>query len=263
MGATQGTALVTGASSGIGAVFARRLAERGYDLVVVARREERLRSLAAQLTQAHGIRVEVLPADLTVEADLHRVVARAGGEDVSLLVNNAGIAGYGRFVESDPRVLEQLVRLHVLAPLLATRAALPGMVARGRGAVINVASLLAFSGALPPTPLPARATYVGVKAFLVHFTRTLAGELKGSPVQAQVLCPGMTATEWQGGYRGAMSPEDVVTASLVALERGELVCVPGLEAPEAVEALADAERGLRMGSQPTLAERYRKPSGQP
>ncbi|HEX8437180.1 SDR family NAD(P)-dependent oxidoreductase [Archangium sp.] len=261
MEARQGTALVTGASAGIGAVYARRLAERGHPLVLVARREDRLRALAAELEAAHSVRVEVLKADLSVDGDIQRVAQRAAGEDICLLINNAGIGGYGPFAEADPALLEQLVRLHILAPMLATRAALPGMLARGRGAVINVASLLAFSGALPPNPLPHRATYAGAKAFLVHFTRTLAGEVRGSLVKVQVVCPGMTETEFNGGYKGAMKPEDVVAASLLGLERGETVCVPGLEASEALAVLEQAETGMRAGNKPTLAARYRMPGG--
>ncbi|NOK09665.1 SDR family NAD(P)-dependent oxidoreductase [Corallococcus exercitus] len=257
MAGSRGTALVTGTSAGIGAVYARRLAALGYDLVLVARREERLKALAAELTAAHGVRAEVLRADLTVHADLQRVAGRASGDDVTLLINNAGVGGYGPFAQVEPSALEGLANLHMMAPMLATRAALPGMLARGKGAVINVASLLAFSGALPPGPLPHRATYAGAKAFLVHFTRTLAGELRGTPVKAQVVCPGMTFTEFNGGYPGTMSPEDVVTASLVALERGETVCVPGLEAAEALAALEKAEAGLLRGATHTLAGRYR------
>jgi uncharacterized protein len=258
MGSTQGTAVVTGASAGIGALYARQLAARGYDVVLVARREERLRTLATQLQEAHGVRAEVLVTDLGTLAGVQAVACRAAEQDVSFVLNNAGIGGYGPFAETDPQLLEQLVNLHVTGPLLATRAALPGMLSRGRGAVVNVASLLAFSAALPPNPLPARATYAGVKAFLVHFTRTLAAELQGARVRVQVLCPGMTATEFNGGYtRGAMAAEDVVRASLVALERDETVCVPGLEAPEALRALEQAEGLMRQGSRPTLAERYR------
>lgn len=258
MGSTQGTALVTGASAGIGALYAQRLAAGGYDVVLVARREARLHELATRLQQDHGIRAEVLVADLGTGAGVHAVAARAGGEDISLVLNNAGIGGYGPFAETDPRLLEQLVNLHITGPLLATRAALPGMLARGRGSVVNVASLLAFSASLPPDPLPARATYAGAKAFLVHFTRTLAAELQGAPVRVQVLCPGMTATEFNGGYtRGAMKADDVVAASLLALERGETVCVPGLEQPEALAALEEAEGRMRQGSKPTLAARYR------
>ncbi|RKH13049.1 SDR family NAD(P)-dependent oxidoreductase [Corallococcus sp. CA053C] len=259
MAGSRGTALVTGTSAGIGAVYAQRLAALGYDLVLVARREERLVAQAAELKAAHGIRAEVLRADLTADGDIHRVAARAAGGDISLVINNAGIGGYGPFAQVEPSALEGLAHLHILAPMLATRAALPGMIERGRGAVINVASLLAFSGSLPPVPLPHRATYAGAKAFLVHFTRALAGELKGTPVRAQVVCPGMTATEFNGGYAGAMSPEDVVTASLVALERGETVCVPGLEAAEALVALEQAELGMLRGSSVKLAGRYRTP----
>jgi uncharacterized protein len=258
MAGSRGTALVTGTSAGIGAVYARRLAALGYDLVLVARREERLKALSAELTAAHGIRAEVLRADLTADADIHRVAGRAAGQDISLVINNAGVGGYGPFAQVEPDALEGLAHLHILAPMLATRAALPGMLERGRGAIINVASLLAFSGAMPPNPFPHRATYAGAKAFLVHFTRTLAGELKGTPVRVQVVCPGMTFTEFNGGYPGTMSPEDVVTASLVGLERGETVCVPGLEAEEALSALAQAEAGLLRGATHSLAGRYQK-----
>jgi uncharacterized protein len=258
MAGSRGTALVTGTSAGIGAVYARRLAALGYDLVLVARREERLKALSAELTAAHGIRAEVLRADLTADADIHRVAGRAAGQDISLVINNAGVGGYGPFAQVEPDALEGLAHLHILAPMLTTRAALPGMLERGTGAVINVASLLAFSGAMPPNPFPHRATYAGAKAFLVHFTRTLAGELQGSPVRVQVVCPGMTFTEFNGGYPGTMSPEDVVTASLVGLERGETVCVPGLEAEEALAVLAQAEAGLLRGATHSLAGRYRK-----
>ncbi|RKH23136.1 SDR family NAD(P)-dependent oxidoreductase [Corallococcus praedator] len=259
MAGSRGTALVTGTSAGIGEVYARRLAALGHDLVLIARREERLHALAEKLTAAHGIRAEVMRADLTTDVDIHRVAERAAGEDITLVINNAGVGGYGPFAQVEPAVLEGLAHLHILAPLLATRAALPGMLSRGRGAVINVASLLAFSGALPPVPLPHRATYAGAKAFLVHFTRTLAGELRDTPVRAQVVCPGMTATEFNGGYVGAMPPEDVVTASLLALERNETVCVPGLEAEEALAALAQAEAGMFRGNKNTLARRYQTP----
>lgn len=257
MAGKQGTALVTGASSGIGAVYARKLAERGYDVVLVARRLERLQQLGSELTQAHRVRAEVLVADLTLYDDVQRVAERASGGDLSLVVNNAGVGGYAPFHEVEPRVAEQLIRLHVLAPTLVTRAALPGMLARERGAIVNVASLLAFSGSLPPRPLPFRATYAGCKAFLVTFTRTLQGELDGTKVRAQVVCPGMTETEFNGGYPGTMSPEDVVSASLVALDRGETVCIPGLVEADALKALEHAEGLLRQGSVRELAPRYR------
>ncbi|MGA5523802.1 SDR family NAD(P)-dependent oxidoreductase [Streptomyces pseudogriseolus] len=141
--------------------------------------------------------------------------------------------------------------------------------ARGRGAVINVASLLAFAGDLPPDPLPRRAVYAGSKGYAVTFTRTLAAELTGTPVRAQVVCPGLTATEFHldagdtpvsGDRRvheeGGMPAADVVTASLAALETGEVVCVPGLTDAGAVTRLAEAELDLRAGSERRLAPRY-------
>jgi short-subunit dehydrogenase len=268
---TTGTALVTGASSGIGAVYARRLAERGWDLVLVARRGDRLEQLAAALRDEHGGTVETLAADLSEATDLARVAARAA--DADLLVNNAGINGYGPFAETEAGLLTQVLAVNVTAPTVLTRAAVPAMLARGRGAVVNVASLLAFAGSLPPEPLPHRAVYGGTKGYVVTFTRTLAAELAGSPVTVQVVCPGLTATEFHltrgdtsvpGEEKvhddGGMPPEDVVDASLVALRAGETVCVPGLSDPAAVDALAAAERTLRAGSRSgRIADRYRQP----
>ncbi|MFJ9041207.1 SDR family NAD(P)-dependent oxidoreductase [Streptomyces sp. NPDC102406] len=267
----RGTALVTGASSGIGAAYARRLAAVGRDLVLVARRAERLRALAAELTEKHGVRVETLGADLSDTGDLDRVVRRAAEDDIEMLVNNAGINGYGPFAETDPALLEKVLAVNVVAVTRLARATVPGMLARGRGSVVNVASTLAFAGSLPPGPLPTRPVYGGTKGYVVTFTRTLAAELDASPVQVQVLCPGLTATEFhltQGqepvsGERarvhddGGMPVEDVVTASLRALETGEVVCVPGLVDGAAVDRVTAAETGLRSLSTSTLAPRYR------
>ncbi|MGY4997915.1 SDR family NAD(P)-dependent oxidoreductase [Streptomyces sp. 900105245] len=267
---TPGTALVTGASSGIGAEYARQLAERGWDLALVARRAERLAALADRLREHTGAAVETLVADLARPADLARVEARAAADDVTLLVNNAGINGYGPFAEADPALLTKVLHVNVVVPMVLARAAVPGMLTRGRGTVVNVASLLAFAGDLPPGPLPHRAVYAGTKGFLVTFTRTLAAELAGTPLHVQVVCPGLTATEFHltsgdapvpGGERvhddGGMAASDVVTASLAALDSGEAVCVPGLREAEAVDRLAAAELALREGSGRSLAPRYR------
>lgn len=263
------TAVVTGASSGIGAVYARRLAGRGWNLVLVARRAQRLDDLAAALS---GVEVETITADLAKPADLDRVAARVAGDDVALLVNNAGINGYGPFTDVEPAVLQQVLAVNVVAPTVLSRTALPGMLTRGRGAVVNVASLLAFASAMPPDPLPYRATYAGTKGYVVTFTRTLAAELGDGPVQLQVLCPGLTATEFHlatgmesvGGREervhadGGMPAEDVVAASLVGLARGELVCVPGLADPAALEQLTEVEALVRSASRSTgMAARYR------
>lgn len=263
-----GPALVTGASSGIGALYARRLAERGWPLVLVARRETRLRALADRIAEATGVEVETVAADLARTDDLPEVTQRAA--DVALLVNNAGINGYGPFAEQDPDLLGRVLAVNVTAPTVLARAALPGMLARGGGAVVNVASLLAFAGALPPDPLPHRAVYAGTKGYLVTFSRTLAAELAGTPVAVQVLCPGLTATEFHltaGDVSvpgeeerihdsGGMPAEDVVTASLAGLRSGEVICVPGLADDAALARLTDVESEIRRASRSGLAQRY-------
>ena len=276
MRTSPGTAVVTGASSGIGAVYAERLAGEGHDLVLVARRAERLEDLAERLRKSAGVAVEPLVADLSLQDDVARVAERVAAEDVTLLVNNAGINGYGPYPETDPALLAKVLAVNVVALTALTRAALPGMLARGRGAVVNVASLLAFAGSLPPGPLPYRAVYGGTKGYVVAFTRTLAAELAGTPVGVQVVCPGLTATEFHltagdepvpgREHRvhdsGGMPAEDVVTASLAALRTGEVVCVPGLADGDAVARLSAVEAELRGASGAPLAERYRtSPTG--
>ncbi|MFF9094494.1 SDR family NAD(P)-dependent oxidoreductase [Streptomyces sp. NPDC014802] len=266
---TPGTAVVTGASSGIGAEYAARLAGRGWDLVLVARRAERLTELAARLRAGTGAAVETLTADLALAADLAEVADRVAGDAVDLLVNNAGINGYGPFTEVDGTLLGKVLDVNVTAPTLLARAAVPGMLARGRGALVNVASLLAFAGDLPPGPLPYRAVYAGTKGYLVTFTRTLAAELAGTPLRVQVVCPGLTATEFHLGRgdtpvagearvhdEGGMPAADVVTASLTALDTGEVVCVPGLHDAEALTRWRAAEHSLRENSGRSLAPRY-------
>jgi uncharacterized protein len=274
-----GTAVVTGASAGIGEQYARQLAGRGYDLVLVARREHRLHRLAQELTDRYGVRVETLGADLGQPDGLAAVTERVAQPDVALLVNNAGINGYGAFVDVNPDVLEAVVTLNVSAPLRLARAALPGMLARRGGAVITVASLLAFSGAVTDSRLPQRATYAGTKAFLVTWSRVLAAELAGTGVTVQVVCPGLTASEFHLSTTAApvsdeaaatlddqplaMPAEDVARASLLALDRGEVVCVPGLEDPSALDALAAAEALVRAGSRREVAARYTEPGNRP
>jgi short-subunit dehydrogenase len=267
---TPGTAVVTGASSGIGKEYAAQLSRRGGDLVLVARRADRLAALADRLRESGGTQVETLVADLSRPADLDQVAERVADSDVDLLVNAAGINGYGLFAEVDPPLLAKVIQVNVTAPTLLARTAVPGMLARGRGAVINVASLLAFAGELPPGPLPQRAVYAGTKGYLVTFSRTLAAELAGTAVRVQVVCPGLTATEFHLGAgdapvagearihdEGGMPASDVVTASLAGLATGEVVCVPGLSDPGAVTRLAAAELDLRNGSGGRMALRYR------
>jgi uncharacterized protein len=261
-------ALVTGASSGIGMIYAERLAREGYDLVLVARRRERLNELAERLRRDNGIEADVVCADLTDPHDLAEVERRVSSDEaLNLLINNAGFPGYKPFVSVDPKAIDDLISVHIRAVARLSRAVLPGMIRRGSGAVINLASLFAISAMLPPNPLPARATYAGAKAFILAFTQALAGELNGTGVRVQVCLPGRVSTEFLVGLGidtsklpPAMTAEDVVTASLSALARQEVVCIPSLADPALFGEVTDAQIKLFRNSamQPALAERYTK-----
>ena len=225
-------ALVSGASSGIGREFARQLAAAGYDLVVVARRKERLETLAQEVGRAHGVHAEVMQADLTDEADLARVEKRIASERaLQLLVNNAGFMRPGTFAVEDLRPQLEMIDLHVKATVRLTRAALPGMLERNRGAVINVSSVAGF------IQQPQNVVYSATKAFLSSFTEGLALELRGTNVKVQALCPGWTETELLDHGAVApnvpslfvLTPERVVAASLRCLARGKLFCVPSAQ----------------------------------
>jgi short-subunit dehydrogenase len=225
-------ALVTGASTGLGAVFATALARQQYDLLIVARSRERLEALAERLRHSDGIAVEVMVADLTQPLALRAVEARAAADQaLTLLVNNAGFGTAGPFARLDPDREEAEISLNVLALVRLTRAVLPGMIAQGQGAIINVSSLAAF------VPGPYDAVYGATKAFVNSFTEALHEELRGTGVRVQTLCPGFTSTEFQqrAGIDVSkiptfawMTPEAVVAASLAALQRGQVICVPGL-----------------------------------
>ena len=229
------TALITGASSGIGAAFARQLANAGYNLILVARREARLAALAAELEQNCAVQADILVADLADPAGVDLVADRLARLDsLALLVNNAGFGTRSRFANIDPARTLEMIHVHIIATARLSRAALPGMIARKKGAIINVSSLAGF------VPLPGSVTYSATKAYLNSFSQALQIELAGSGVQVQALCPGFTYTEFHGrpgpaGYnRGAftkqmwMTAEAVVDGSLKALERGQVVYVPGL-----------------------------------
>ncbi len=234
------TALVTGASSGIGAAFARRLARHGYHLVISGRRQERLDALAEDLRQRCGVRVRTVNADLSQEEGMKRVaavteeLAEAGMLD--LLVNNAGFGTTETFVALPYERHLEMLNVHVTASVRLTRAALPGMLARRRGGVINVASIAGWF------PLPGNVTYSATKRYLITFSQALQMELWGSGVFVQALCPGFTFSEFHDaapyraiGFRrdalpGVMwqSAEQVVEASLNQLGSEEVVCVPGV-----------------------------------
>jgi len=229
-----GTALITGASSGIGEAFARALAGRGVNLILVARRAHRLEKLAEELASAHHIQAEPLVADLTSERDLETVRRRLlETGNLELLVNNAGFGSRGRFWESDREAVERMHRLHVLAAVCLMRAALEVMGPKARGAIINVSSVAGFSAT------PGGAAYCATKAWMNTITEAVALELEaaGSPVRVQALCPGFTYTEFHdviGADRSSiprswwMQADQVVAASLEGLAKGKVFVVPGL-----------------------------------
>jgi len=228
------TALITGASSGIGAAFARRLARDGCDLILVARRRERLEELASELRTAHGIRAETMATDLAQIAGIEQVEACIAAQGaLDLLINNAGFGTYARFPEVSAARHTDMINVHITASVRLMRAALPAMLARGRGGIINVASISAFF------PLPGNGSYAASKAYLVTFSESLQREVAGSGVRVQALCPGYTVTEFHQTPEYAafdrdrvpaklwMSADDVVNASLKALRRGRVICIPG------------------------------------
>ncbi|HEY1614171.1 MAG TPA: SDR family NAD(P)-dependent oxidoreductase [Rhizomicrobium sp.] len=264
-------ALITGASSGLGKAFAERLARDGYDLILVARRLPRLQDLAQQLHKEHGVQVETMSADLNDAAALTEVEnALLKSEDISLVINCAGFAGYYPFATVQPAIIDELIGVHIRAVTRTARAALPGMIRRRQGGIINISGLLAFAANLPPTPLPPRAVYAGAKAYLLAFTQTLAGETRGTGVRVQVCIPGRIETDFHA-IQGidtskqppAMSAQDVVMASLAALARDETVCVPGLADPALLDALNNAQLTVfrTAAMQSTCAERYRSALG--
>ena len=228
----KGTALITGASSGIGAVYADRLARRGYDLILVARNRDRLADLADRLGAATGRRITVLPADLNDKAALRAVEATLRNDaSITVLVNNAGIGSVASILQADADAMEAMIALNITALTRLSYAAAPVFAARGSGTIINIASVVGIAAEL------LNGVYSASKSYVISFGHSLQNDLAGKGVRVQTVLPGATATEfWDiAGYAAqktaaiTMSAEDCVDAALVGLDAGETVTIPGLQ----------------------------------
>jgi short-subunit dehydrogenase len=259
---TLGTAVITGASTGIGALYAERLAARGHDLVLVARNGARLIDLAARLQAETGRTVRAISADLTDKADLARIETLLREDSsITMLVNNAGFGGTAPLLDSSVDKMEEMITLNVTALTRLTYAAVPGFVARGAGAIVNIASIVAIA------PEVLNGVYGASKAFVLALSQSLRHELQGKGVRVQAVLPGATATDFWNvagmpvehlpdGF--VMRADDMVDAALTGLDQGEFVTIPGLEDGakyEAFEALRVAMQGELSTSTP--ASRYR------
>jgi uncharacterized protein len=246
---TRPLAVVTGASAGIGKEFCQQLAGQGNDLLVVARDAARLEELRSALEGKYGITVDVFPADLSLDDDVTRLVGLvAGSPRLELLVNNAGFGSRGMLADASPRRQEAMLRLHTLAPMRLTQAALPALLTKGKGAIVNVSSVASFLYSA------GNVNYCATKSYLTTFSEGLAAELRGSGVRVQALCPGFTRSEFHDrmevdasalpGWMW-MSAVQVVAASLRNLSRsGPVVCVPGLRYKLIVLLLRHMPRAL-------------------
>jgi uncharacterized protein len=229
---TKGTALITGASAGIGAIYADRLAKRGYDLILVARNQDRLAALAKRLKNETGRSVETIAADLNDKADLARIEATLrSNAGITLLVNNAGVGAAAPLLNSDVEKMDEMIRLNVGALTRLTYAVVPSFVTRGGGTIVNISSIAAIS------PETLNGVYGGSKAFVLAFSQSLQHELASKGIRIQAVLPGATATEfWDiAGLpvhnlpKGiVMSADDMVDASLAGLDQGEVVTIPSL-----------------------------------
>ena len=260
--AEAGTAMITGASSGIGAIYADRLARRGYDLILVARDAARLATTAERLSSETGVLVEPLPTDLTDRAQLARLEDRLASDPaITLLVNNAGMSLNGTWLTASPSEVERLIALNTLAPTLLAKAAATAFAARGAGAIVNVGSVLALA------PELFDGAYSGTKAHLLNLTLAIAAKLGDQGVYAQAVLPGTTRTEIferSGKDLGTlppdwvMEPEDLVDAALTGFDRLETVTIPSLHDDSGLRAMTAARLALAPILQNcAVAPRYR------
>jgi short-subunit dehydrogenase len=246
---TKGIALITGASTGIGAVYADRLAKRGYDLILVARSKDKLDDVAKQIQSSTGRKVETLPADLSVPAEVKRVADRlASDSSITAFVNNAGIAAAGKLLDSDPDYLDQIVQINVTAFTRLAVAAASNFAKRSSGLIINIGSVVALA------PELLNGVYSGSKAFVQNFSTALKNELAEKGVTVQVVLPGATATPlWEKSGvnihtdfppEWVMTTEDMVDASLAGLDQGEFATIPALPSVADFEAYEKARLAL-------------------
>lgn len=258
----KGTAVVTGASSGIGALYADRLARRGYDLILVARNRDRLDALARDLADKTGRTVEVIVADLNDKADLARVEqALRSDSSITALVNNAGVGSATPLLAANLEDMQAMIDLNVTSLVRLTYAAVPGMAARGQGTVINIASIAAIA------PEVLNGVYGGSKAFVLAFSQSLHHELKDKNIRVQAVAPGATATNFWGAAGVAieqlpqewvMKTEEMVDAALAGLDQGELVTIPALPDIADWQAYEAARQKMMPNlSRTHAAERYR------
>jgi short-subunit dehydrogenase len=248
MSHAKGTALVTGASRGIGAIYAGRLARRGYDLIIVARDEERLKALAARLNDTTGRSVTSLPADLNNRDDLAKVESVLQTDHtITMLVNNAGVASVAPLLNADVDRVEDMIALNITALTRLTYAAAPAFVARGSGTIVNIASIVGIS------PETLNGVYGATKAYVIAFSHSLQHELASKGLRIQAVLPGATATDfwetaglpWQQLPSSiVMSPEDMVDAALAGLDAGELVTIPSLHDGDAWIRFEEDRRAL-------------------
>ncbi len=260
---SKGTALITGASSGIGAIYADRLARRGYDLILVARDQQRLQALADVLARETGRQIEVLRADLTVKADVGRVEERlAADKRITMLVNNAGLGATATLIDSSADAMDDMIQLNVVALTRLARAAAPGLVARGHGIIVNISSIVALA------PELLNGVYGGTKSYVLSFTQSLHHEVGSKGVQVQAVLPGAISTPfWDHAgmpvehlpSQIVMQADELVDAALSGLDQGELVTIPSL--PDVAEWNTFNAARLAMGpklSLQTAAQRYQQ-----
>jgi short-subunit dehydrogenase len=258
---SKGTALITGASSGIGAIYADRLARRGYDLILVARNQDRLSALAKRLTANTGRAVKAVSADLNNKSDLAKIESVLRDDaGINMLVNNAGFGAVTPLLTTDIDKMEDLIALNITAPTRLAYAAVPGFVARGKGTIINISSITGIA------PEILNGVYGASKAYVLSFSHSLVHELADKNIRVQAVLPGATATEFWG-IAGlphenlpksiVMTADAMVDAALAGLDQGELVTIPGLQDGAEWTRFEAARRAIsqKLGSD-TPAPRY-------